>query len=78
MAEAPLPGWLLVLHPAGAPPHLYLTLTSRFISADEIFAVMFKLQQMQAVNRDLLRRLCSRFAQLDLDRTGLLKVGRAA
>jgi len=38
--------------------------------------VLFKLQQMQAVDVDMLHRLCNRFHQLDEDRTGFLTIGK--
>ena len=40
-----------------------------------LLAVMFKLQQLKCVDMDILHRLCDRFRQLDIDRTGVLKVG---
>ena len=53
-------------------PALFLLWTTLAFS---VRLVMFKLQQMKAVDSDILNRLCDRFQQLDVNQRGLLHVG---
>ena len=43
---------------------------------DVAFAVLFKLQQLQRLDHDVLLRLTCRFSELDVEKKGFLEIGK--
>ena len=41
-----------------------------------LFAVLFKLQQLQRLDHDVLLRLTCRFSELDVEKKGFLEIGK--